>query len=207
MTRTFPLFFLFFLLAACREKKPAGIKTSRREPAEALPAGMNEIRLRDRAARLKAYAATHRYNTRYAFFIDFSVFSGKRRFVLYDLEKDTILSRSLVAHGQGPDFRTEAVAFSNEKASHCSSLGKYSIGGKYEGRFGTAYKLHGLEETNSKAFERFVVLHAHDCVPSVEGSEGICRSDGCPTLNPVYFKTIQPYLDRSARPVLLWIYR
>ncbi|WP_119080321.1 murein L,D-transpeptidase catalytic domain-containing protein [Chitinophaga alhagiae] len=196
------------LLTACREKKPASRKAPReKESAPAPPAPLDENRLRQKAARLKAFAADGRYNTRYACFVDFSVFSGRRRFVLYDLEKDSILSRSLVTHGQGPDFRTEAVAFSNEPGSRCSSPGIYRIGAKYTGRFGTAYKLHGLEASNNKAFERFVVLHAHACVPAVEVNEGICRSDGCPTLNPAYFARLQPYIDRAARPVLLWIYR
>lgn len=196
------------LLTACREKKPASRKAQRsRETASALPAPLNENRLRQKAGRLKAFAATGRYNSRYACFVDFSVFSGRRRFVLYDLQKDSIISRSLVTHGQGPDFRTESVAFSNEPGSRCSSPGIYRIGAKYTGRFGTAYKLHGLEATNSRAFERFVVLHAHECVPAVEVSEGICRSDGCPTLNPAYFARLQPYIDRSAKPVLLYVYR
>lgn len=193
---------------ACREKEPGGSKAvPAATPAVPLPAGLNEARLRQKAAQLKLFAAKGRYNTRYACFIDFSVISGKRRFVMYDLQHDSIISRSLVAHGQGPDFRTEDVIFSNEPGSKCSSPGKYSIGAKYTGRFGTAYKLHGLDASNNAAFRRFVVLHAHDCVPSVEVIQGICRSDGCPTLNPVYFTTIQPYLDRATRPILLWIYR
>ncbi|WP_158618172.1 murein L,D-transpeptidase catalytic domain-containing protein [Chitinophaga lutea] len=193
---------------ACNDKKPGARKEPRSgPPAVTAPPPLNETRLRKKAVELKRFAATGRYNTRYACFIDFSVFSGRRRFVLYDLQRDSIISRSLVAHGQGPDFRTEAVAFSNEPGSRCSSPGKYAIGAKYSGRFGTAYKLHGLDASNNQAYKRFVVLHGHDCVPSVEVSHGICRSDGCPTLNPAYFSTIQPYLDRSARPMLLWIYR
>lgn len=196
------------LFMACRDKQRPAQKNSPGGPAAvAVPPPLDEKKLRRKAAALKTFAAAGNYNTRYACFVDFSVFSGRRRFVFYDLKKDSIISRSLVTHGQGPDFRAEAVAFSNEAGSRCSSPGKYRIGGKYTGRFGTAYKLHGLEASNSQAYKRFVVLHAHDCVPSVEVSDGICRSDGCPTLNPAYFATIQPYLDRSAKPVLLWIYR
>lgn len=207
MRITFVLLLTLFCMA-CREKQPGAGKAAPEErPATNLPAGLNEARLHQKAATLKAFAARGRYNTRYACFVDFSVYSGKRRFVFYDLERDSIISRSLVTHGQGPDFRTEAVAFSNEPGSRCSSPGKYTIGAKYTGRFGTAYKLHGLDASNSQAYKRFVVLHAHDCVPSVEVSEGICRSDGCPTLNPAYFATLQPYIDRAARPILLWIYR
>ncbi len=201
------LILISLVCLACNDQKPGARKGSRYgPPAATVPPPLNEARLRKKAKELKQFAAG-RYNTRYACFIDFSVFSGRRRFVLYDLRRDSIISRSLVAHGQGPDFRAETVAFSNEPGSRCSSPGRYAIGAKYTGRFGTAYKLHGLDASNNQAYKRFVVLHGHACVPSVEVSQGICRSDGCPTLNPAYFSTIQPYLDRSAKPMLLWIYR
>ncbi|MGZ8558091.1 MAG: murein L,D-transpeptidase catalytic domain-containing protein [Chitinophagaceae bacterium] len=47
----------------------------------------------------------------------------------------------------------------------CTSLGKYIVDNSYIKRFGLAYKLYGLDKTNDKAFQRFVVLHAHECVP------------------------------------------
>jgi hypothetical protein len=205
--RSLSLIAALCLLLACNDQRPPAAKNRRMEAPVPVPPPMNEARLHQKAAELKSFAMRGNYNTRYACFIDFSVFSGRRRFVLYDLREDSIISRSLVAHGQGPDFRTETVAFSNEPGSRCSSPGKYSIGAKYTGRFGTAYKLHGLDASNNQAFKRFVVLHGHECVPSVEVSNGICRSDGCPTLNPAYFARIQPYIDRSPKPMLLWIYR
>lgn len=196
---------LLLSLAACNEKKPARVLPS--VPAEVKPPSMSMQKLSRKVKELREYARRNGYNTHYACFIDFGVFSGNKRFVFFDLEKNKPVSEALVCHGQGPDYRMETVPFSNEPGSLCSSPGKYRIGGKYSGRFGTAYKLHGLDASNSRAFERFVVLHAHSCVPLAETRDGICRSDGCPTLNPRYFASIQPYLDRSRKPVLLWIYR
>lgn len=164
-------------------------------------------RLHHKAGQLLQYATAHGYNTRYAFLADFSVFSGGKRFVCYDLQHRKIISTGLVSHGQGPDFRAEKAVFSNVPGSHCSSPGKYRIGGKYSGRFGTAYKLHGLDSSNSNAFDRFVVLHSYPSVPLTAQTTGIVRSDGCPMLNPDYFATLEPYLDKATRPVLLWIYR
>jgi hypothetical protein len=163
--------------------------------------------LKKQVKMLQAYAARHGYNTHYAFLVDFSVFSGGKRFICYDMQVQKVLSTGLVAHGQGPDLYSEKVAFSNITGSKCSSLGRYRIGGKYNGRFGTAYKLYGLDSTNSNAFNRFVVLHSHACVPAAAQEVGICRSDGCPTLNPDYFATIQSYIDKAERPILLSIYR
>ncbi|HEY9258143.1 murein L,D-transpeptidase catalytic domain-containing protein [Chitinophaga sp.] len=163
--------------------------------------------LRRKADQLQQYATAHGYNTRYAFLADFNVFSGARRFVCYDLQQHKIISTGLVSHGQGPDVRAERMVFSNVCGSRCSSPGKYRIGGKYSGRFGTAYKLYGLDSTNSNAFNRFVVLHSYPSVPLKPQLEGIVRSDGCPMLNPDYFATLEPYLDKASRPILLWIYR
>ncbi|RPD41809.1 murein L,D-transpeptidase catalytic domain-containing protein [Chitinophaga barathri] len=196
---------LLIMLAACEEKKPVREQPS--VPAVVKTPPMSMQKLSRKVKELREYARRKGYNTRYACFIDFGVFSGNKRFVFFDLEKDKPVSSALVCHGQGPDYRMETVPFSNTPGSLCSSPGRYRIGGKYSGRFGTAYKLHGLDESNSNAFERFVVLHGHSCVPMVESEGGICRSDGCPTLNPRYFSTIQPYLDKASKPVLLWVYR
>lgn len=63
--------------------------------------------------------------------------------------------------------------------SGCTSLGKYKIGGAYQGQFGLAYKLYGLDSTNSNAYQRNVVLHAYDRVPDNEVYKEICQSSGC----------------------------
>ena len=98
-------------------------------------------------------------------------------------------------------------SFSNVLGSNCSSEGKYIIGNKYSGVFGTAYKLHGLDSTNSNAFSRFVVLHSHSCVPDEEQEDDICASEGCPTVSPITLKILEPYLDNASKPILLWIYK
>ena len=76
------------------------------------------------------------------------------------------------------------------------------------GKFGLAYKLYGLDSTNSKAFERFVVLHAHSCVPNEEiDPEPLCQSWGCPTVSPEFLQELKKYIDASEKPILLWIYQ
>jgi hypothetical protein len=70
-----------------------------------------------------------------------------------------------------------------------------------------AYKLHGQDSTNSNAFKRYVVLHAHECVPAGEVDPyPICQSDGCPTVSPAYLKKLAATIDGSPRPILLWIF-
>ena len=165
-------------------------------------------RLSRQAAAIKQYARANRFNTEYCFLVDMSIPSGKKRFFVYNLKKDSIENSSLVAHGWGsfqPD--SDQLQFSNTPNSCQTSLGKYKIGYSYMGSFGLAYKLYGLDKTNSKAFERAIVLHSLDQVPDSETyPEDICNSAGCPMVSPSFLAILSGYITSSRKPVLLWIY-
>ncbi len=165
------------------------------------------LRLYKKIMPAKNYIAAHNYNTKYCFMIDMRLPSGKKRFFVYNLEKDSIEIAGLVTHGSGVHNNLTIPVFSNTPNSNCTSLGKYKIGKPYQGKFGLAFKLYGMESTNSKAFERFVVLHSHACVPNDEvAPQLICESWGCPTVAPVFLKSLKSYIDASAKPIMLWIY-
>jgi L,D-transpeptidase catalytic domain len=133
--------------------------------------------------------------------------SGKKRFFVYDLNQDSIVHAGLVTHGGGSQTATNALTFNNIPNGNATSLGKYKIGIEYSGRFGMAFKLYGLEATNSKAFERFVVLHGHACVPDSEVDPFlICTSLGCPTVSPSFLPILKKYIDKADKPVVLWIF-
>jgi hypothetical protein len=159
-----------------------------------------------RCAQARAFCSDRNYNTEFALFSDMSVASGRKRFFLVDLSADTVVMSGLVAHGHCKKYGRRKPMFSNEVGSNCTSLGRYRVGGSYHGSFGKSYKLHGLDSSNSNAFDRFVVLHAHSCVSDYESSFGICRSEGCPTLSPNFLESLEPWLDNSEKSVLLWIY-
>ncbi|MBS1510686.1 MAG: murein L,D-transpeptidase catalytic domain family protein [Bacteroidetes bacterium] len=163
------------------------------------------LRLKQQADVILTYAKAHQYNTTYCFLVDMKVESGKKRFFVYNLQKDSVETSGLVTHGGG---RTgNDIQFSNTPNSLCTSLGKYKIGGSYTGRFGLAFKLYGLDATNSKAYERAVVLHSHSCVPNDETAPyPICTSWGCPTVAPAFLTSLKTYLDNAGEPVLLDIY-
>lgn len=164
------------------------------------------IRLQSFAGRLQDYAVKNGYNTRYCFLVDMTIACGSNRFFVYDIKNDSVLQSGLVTHGYG-NSNYSNISFSNVPGSNSSSLGKYKIGHSYNGKFGLAYKLYGLDKTNSKAFERFVVLHAHECVPAGEvAPQPICMSQGCPTVAPSFLKRLAAYLDETGKPVLLWIF-
>ena len=158
------------------------------------------------ALQAKDYVASQGFDVNHCFLIDMHISSGKNRFFVYNLNTDSVEIAGLVTHGSGLT-NTDTPVFSNTPDSYCTSLGKYKIGKSYLGKFGLAYKVYGLDNSNSKAFARFVVLHAHECVPNEEVSPlPICERWGCPTVAPAFLKQLQSYIDVSAKPILLWIY-
>ncbi|WP_276480542.1 murein L,D-transpeptidase catalytic domain-containing protein [Paraflavitalea pollutisoli] len=161
------------------------------------------VKLSSRARQARQFAALKKYNTTVCFLIDMSIPSGSNRIFVYNLVKDSLLDAGLVTEGSC----SKGNRFGNEVGCGCTSLGKYKIGSAYQGKFGLAYKLHGLDQTNSNAFKRFVVLHSHDCVPASEVDPyPICRSEGCPTVAPYFLQKLAATIDGSSRPVLLWIF-
>lgn len=164
------------------------------------------LRLSKKAIQTKDYITEHGFDEKHCFLVDMQIPSGKNRFFVYNLYEDSVEMAGLVAHGSGITNSNTPV-FSNTLNSYCTSLGKYKIGKSYKGKFGLAYKLYGLDKTNSKAFDRFVVLHAHECVPNDEVTPfSICESWGCPTVSPAFLIQLKSYLDKATKPVMLWIY-
>jgi hypothetical protein len=169
---------------------------------------LTEQRLSERVTIIKEFITKNpKYNNELAFFIDMRVMSGKNRFIVYDLKNDVIVDQGLVAHGIGSETENKPeLKFSNVNSSFCTALGKYSIGSDYVGKYGKAYKLYGLDPTNSNAFARSIVLHKYDQVPYEEQENTICHSLGCPMVNAIYYDRIQKLIDNSKRNIILDIY-
>jgi hypothetical protein len=164
-------------------------------------------RLNGHAKPLLAYAKQYGFSTSTCFLVDMSIESGKNRFFVYDLKKNAVVDAGLVAHGRCNKNWLSGRQYGNEVGCGCTSLGKYKIGNSYKGKFGLAYKLHGLDSTNSNAFKRFVVLHSHSCVPGSEVDPlPICQSDGCPTVSTAFLQKLATLIDHSKQPILLYIF-
>ena len=165
------------------------------------------LRLRNKVAELKKYDKLCAFSKQYCFLIDMSIHSGRNRFFIYNLMKDSLVTSGLVTHGSGTAATNSQLQFSNTVSSNCTSLGRYRVGKPYMGKFGLAYKLYGLDKTNSRAYERFVVLHAHECVPNSEVFPlPICESWGCPTVSPAFLTVLKNYISGSTKPIIMWIY-
>ncbi|AJW62203.1 murein L,D-transpeptidase catalytic domain family protein [Elizabethkingia bruuniana] len=164
--------------------------------------------LNDRTEEIRKFASENGYSEKLAFFIDFSISSNKYRFFVIDLKSGKILEKAMVAHGSGSEKGkiNGKLKFSNTDGSYCSSIGKYVVKNSYNGDFGKAYRLIGLDNTNSNAFSRAIVLHKYSKVPDNETTNPIVLSLGCPMVSPAFFSTLEKYIDSSEKNIVLYIY-
>ena len=173
-----------------------------------------------RVEEAKRFVKANGYNRDFCIFVDFSKYSGSRRFLLYDLKNNRIIHSCRCAHGNdgrcGPE--ADINSFSNKVNSHKSSLGKYRIGKKrsinsVDGMFDVSmfgfpcYELHGLESTNSNAHKRGILIHP-DYFLSNYTFEPIYpfHSFGCFSIPDESFNIVSKHLKKSDKPVLLWAY-
>jgi len=164
--------------------------------------------LLSRVSEAKGYATKNDFSTSYCFLIDMSIHSGRNRFFVFDLEKDEVVMSGLVAHGSCKQTFLSEAKFSNAPNCGCTSVGKYKVGEAYRGQYGKSYKLYGLENTNSNAYKRAVVLHGYSCVPDEEIYPMVaCNSLGCAMVSPAFFNRLAAIIDRSKKPIVLWIYK
>lgn len=144
-------------------------------------------RVAERAKELLEYCRREGYNTRVALFVDLSRHSGRRRFVAWDMVRMVPIFACPVSHGSGSErshVRSAYARFSNEDGSHLSSLGRAVVAERYEGRYGVAYRLDGLEATNSNLRSRCVVLHGWEHTTSYPiWPRATVGSFGCPVLS------------------------
>ncbi len=204
-----PVLFLC-LFIACNDSHPGENKTA--SLLETVSPDAHHVtgwkRVQPYAETAKQWCSAHHYNNRFFFLADLSLPSGTKRFFIIDIKADSIVQSALVAHGCCNRSFLQTARFSNEKGCGCSSFGKYKIGSKYKGNYGTAYKLQGLDSSNSNAGERNIVLHSYYTVPNEETyPDPIVNSYGCPMVSERFFGFLEKKIDSSEKPILLWIVR
>lgn len=177
-------------------------------------AGIDVAKTATKAKEALNFCQSNSYNTDFCILIDMSVHSGKKRFVVWDFNKQKVMHEFLVSHGCGEntwgrDQSKENPTFSNVPDSHLSSLGKYKIGERGYSQWGIniKYLMHGLEPTNNNALKRVIVFHSWENVSDQETfPHGTPEGWGCPAVSIDAFQTIDPILKASQKPVLMWIY-
>jgi hypothetical protein len=171
-----------------------------------LPKLNKEVTISTKILQAKKYITQNNLSKQYCFLINMQLPSNKNRMYVVNLKNDSIVAKGLVAHGSCNTTFLKNAQFSNTPDCGCSSLGKYKVGYKYKGQFGEAFKLYGLDSSNSNAFKRYIVLHSYECVPTAEQDYPICNSLGCPMVAPLFLQTLQQYIQISNKPILLWIF-
>lgn len=158
------------MLAACAQRQAHA-----QDDAEAL--------VKTAMAYLMAQPSEHPYGA----VVDFSRHSAEPRFHVVERATSQIVQSFLVSHGIGSVNDEDdgyAEVFSNVEGSEASSLGLYRTGDTYISEqvgHGLSMRLHGLSPTNSNAYKRLVVVHAHWYMEPrnvrERGSAGL--SEGC----------------------------
>ncbi|WP_238584444.1 murein L,D-transpeptidase catalytic domain family protein [Legionella gratiana] len=117
--------------------------------------------------------------------IDYSVPSDQPRMWIFNMNTESLVFKTYVAHGRNSGDGKVPVSFSNDMSSKKSSLGTYITENTYVGHKGLSLNLEGLEKgLNSNAYDRRVVIHGAWYVePSFIKREGRAGcSWGCPAI-------------------------
>ncbi len=143
-------------------------------------------------------------NERYLSIIDMSLSANDDRFFLIDLKEQRIIRKSKVAHGRNSGGKY-AKSFSNKSGSYKTSLGFYKTAEVYTGKHGKSLRLDGLEDSNSNARKRAIVIHSADYVSDkfIASYGRLGRSLGCPALPKEGFSGV---IDKIKEGSILFIY-
>jgi hypothetical protein len=158
------------------------------------------------ARALKKFAKENGYDTSYAFLGNMGMISSRKRFFVVNLVTMQVEQAGLVSHGRGQGKSRYDRQYSNSLESKCTSLGRYKIMGKYEGSYGLAYRMAGLDSSNDNAHKRNIVLHSMGCIPDTENNGPACISEGCPAVSVNFLSQLSKIIDGRRKPVLLWVF-
>lgn len=171
---------------------------------------MDLTRFRHRAVEAAKYCRENGYNQRVVLLWDLSIHSGRRRFVVWNITENRAEHAFLASHGSGSRRSHVPSAYarvSNADGSHLSSVGRALVAERYVGRYGVAYRLDGLEETNSEMRKRCIVLHGWHYTTSFPiWPLPTIGSWGCPVLSRRDMNILDKILQQE-QSVVLWAYK
>lgn len=158
--------------------------------AQASPLSERDRKLLDIARREVDRAGSTLWRTDIVGIADYGVHSAIPRFHFANLEAGNVRS-FLVAHGTGsdPEHSGFLQQFSNVEGSNATSRGAYITWEWYKGKYGTSIRLGGLDQDNSNALPRAIVMHSADYATQahVEKWGRLGRSNGCFAMSPEDF--------------------
>jgi hypothetical protein len=159
-------------------------------PTVAIPDPAYDRRVLEIAKREVERAGRTLWRTDIVGITDFARPSTLPRLHFANLENGTIRS-FYVAHGRGsdPGHCGFLQNFSNMPGSEATSRGAYLTAEWYNGKYGTSIRLLGLDQDNSSALDRAIVMHpAWYAAPEMIARQGkLGRSEGCFAMAPDQF--------------------
>ena len=215
----YSIFFLIIAFISCQKGKELSVSAKtineQNEVANQEKPVLDLNKTKEKAIEALQFCKNKKLNSDFCILIDMSLHSGVNRFVVWDFKEQKIYKKYLVGHGCGTnswssDESKDSPTFSNEDGSHLSSLGKYKLSGRGHSDWGihVKYQMHGLEESNSNALKRFIVFHSWNLMSDEETfPNGSPEGWGCPTVSNNAFREIDPMIQKSHKPVLMWIYQ
>ena len=136
---------------------------------------------------------------------DFGLHASEPRFYLIDMANNRV-EAFRTTHGTGSDQDNDGYveAYSNVEGSLATSRGAYRTKEWYEGKYGTSMRLDGLDETNSNALDRAIVMHpAEYASPEHVKKYGrVGRSWGCLAFAP---RDLKPALSKLVGGRLIFV--
>ena len=119
-----------------------------------------------------------------------------------DKKEAELVIRTKTAHGIGSDRDRDGYIdrFSNKYNTYANSEGVYKIAEKYRGSWSPAYRLDGLDKTNSNARGRAIVLHEADYVTRTH----VGYSQGCIVVYRGFIKkNLVPLISKASSAWLI----
>ena len=162
---------------------------------------------------LLRYCNSNGYSDKYCILVDFSKPQGINRFAIYSFEDNKVVAKSLCAQGRGRENNIFCRKFSNEIGSNYSSLGHYRVGRLRPMShpilwfFNDGYEVHGLDSTNSNAYERAILIHNGNTCFETYPLPCIPASQGCFTVSTAMMRKIAEIKKLTDKPLLLYAYR
>ena len=169
--------------------------------------------IEQKAAELYAYCQERGYNTQIGMLVDYSLYSGRNRYFVWDFAKGEAVVSSVSPMGCGKGRSYGRNKFSNEPGSRCISLGHYKIGKERQmySLNRKCFELDGLDSSNSNARSRAILLHPSS-LPSISVYplpiiSAIPYSAGCITMPfSKYDETAKHLKSVGDKPVIMWVY-
>ena len=169
--------------------------------------------IEQKAAELYAYCQERGYNTQIGILVDYSLYSGRTRYFVWDFAKEEAVVSSVSPMGCGKGRSYGRNKFSNEPGSRCISLGHYKIGKERQmySLNRKCFELDGLDSSNSNARSRAILLHPSS-LPSISIYplpiiSAIPYSAGCITMPfSKYDETSRLLNSVGNKPVIMWVY-